>query len=39
VIAVDFGYTDVPVAELKPDRVVSAFSDLPEAISQVLSTG
>jgi phosphoglycolate phosphatase len=39
VIAVDFGYTDVPVAELKPDRVVSAFSDLPEAISQMLSTG
>src|SRR5690349_11628204 len=36
VIAVDFGYTDVPVAELKPDRVVSAFSDLPEAISQML---
>jgi phosphoglycolate phosphatase len=39
VIAVDFGYTDIPVAELKPDRVVSAFSDLPEAISRVLSTG
>jgi len=39
VIAVDFGYTDVPVAELKPDRVVSAFSELPGAISQLLSTG
>jgi len=39
VIAVDFGYTDIPVVELKPDRVVSAFSELPEAISQVLSTG
>lgn len=39
VIAVDFGYTEVPVAELKPDRVVSAFADLPEAISQMLSTG
>jgi len=39
VIAVDFGYTDVPVVELKPDRVVSAFSDLPEAISRMLSTG
>ena len=39
VIAVDFGYTDIPVAELKPDRVVSAFSELPEAISRVLSTG
>jgi phosphoglycolate phosphatase len=39
VIAVDFGYSDVPVAELKPDRVVSAFSKLPDAISLVLSTG
>ena len=39
VIAVDFGYSDVPVAELKPDRVVSAFSQLPETISRVLSTG
>jgi len=39
VIAVDFGYSDIPVAELKPDRVVSAFSTLPEAISRVLSTG
>jgi phosphoglycolate phosphatase len=39
VIAVDFGYSDVPVAELKPDRVVSAFSNLPKAISRVLSTG
>jgi phosphoglycolate phosphatase len=39
VIAVDFGYTDVPVAELKPDRVVSTFSELPEIIFRVLSTG
>jgi phosphoglycolate phosphatase len=39
VIAVDFGYTDIPVAELKPDRVVSAFWELPGAISRVLSTG
>jgi phosphoglycolate phosphatase len=39
VIAVDFGYTHVPVAELKPDRVVSAFSELPEIIFRVLSTG
>ena len=39
VIAVDFGYSDIPVAELKPDRVVSAFAELPEAIFRVLSTG
>ena len=25
VVAVDFGYTDVPVAELQPDRVISHF--------------
>jgi phosphoglycolate phosphatase len=39
VIAVDFGYTEIPVAELKPDRVVSAFADLPDTILQMLSTG
>jgi phosphoglycolate phosphatase len=39
VIAVDFGYTDVPVETLKPDRVVSAFAEVPQAISQTLSTG
>jgi phosphoglycolate phosphatase len=32
VIAVDFGYTEIPVALLKPDRVISHFGELPEAI-------
>ncbi|MBX9775948.1 MAG: phosphoglycolate phosphatase [Xanthobacteraceae bacterium] len=32
VIAVDFGYTDTPVAALAPDRVISRFADLPEAV-------
>jgi phosphoglycolate phosphatase len=32
VIAVDFGYTDVPVAELGPDRVISHFDQLYEAV-------
>jgi phosphoglycolate phosphatase len=36
VIAVDFGYTDVPVVRLDPDRVVSSFSGLPAAISELL---
>ncbi len=36
VIAVDFGYTDVPIESLHPDRVISAFSELPSAISQLL---
>ena|SRR5262245_39420683 len=39
VVAVDFGYSDVPVAALKPDRVVSAFSELPDVIFRMLSTG
>ena len=33
VVAVDFGYTDVPVATLGPDRVISAFAELPAAIA------
>ena len=36
VIAVDYGYTDVPVAELHPARVISAFSELPAVIFEVL---
>ncbi|MEH0072018.1 HAD hydrolase-like protein [Pannonibacter sp. Pt2-lr] len=32
VIAVDFGYASVPVADLSPDRVISAFADLAAAI-------
>jgi phosphoglycolate phosphatase len=31
VIAVDFGYTDRPVQEYNPDRVISHFDELPEA--------
>lgn len=32
IVAVDFGYSDVPVASLRPDRIISAFADLPAAI-------
>jgi phosphoglycolate phosphatase len=32
VIAVDFGYTDVPVDQLDPDRVISHFDALYEAV-------
>ena len=35
VVAVDFGYTDVPVATLKPDRVISSFAALPEAVADL----
>ena len=36
VIAVDYGYTDVPVAELGPDRVISHFDELMEACGALL---
>jgi phosphoglycolate phosphatase len=32
VVAVDFGYTDVPVATLDPDRVIASFAELPGVI-------
>jgi phosphoglycolate phosphatase len=32
VIAVDFGYSEIPVAELAPDQVVCSFEGLREAI-------
>jgi phosphoglycolate phosphatase len=35
VIAVDFGYTETPVAELGPDHVISHFDALPAAIRAV----
>jgi phosphoglycolate phosphatase len=38
VVAVDFGYTDVPVADLRPDRVISSFAELPTAILDLLQT-
>ncbi len=37
VVAVDFGYTDKPVAELGPDRVVSHFDDIDGAIDALLN--
>jgi phosphoglycolate phosphatase len=33
VIGVTFGYTEVPVAELKPDRVISHMRELPDAVA------
>lgn len=35
VIAVDFGYTPVPVSELGPDKVISHFDELAPAISEL----
>ncbi len=38
VIAVDFGYTPVPVAELGPDRVISHFDELAAAVAELART-
>jgi len=35
IIAVDFGYSEVPIASLRPDRLISAFTELPAAIAAV----
>jgi phosphoglycolate phosphatase len=37
VVAVDFGYTHVPVSALGPDRVISGFAQLPGAVRELLS--
>ncbi len=37
VIAVDFGYSETPVAALGPDRMVSSFAQLPEAVFALLA--
>ena len=37
VIAIDFGYADVPVATLGPDRIISSFAALPGAVADLAS--
>ncbi len=36
VVAVDFGYTEIPIGELSADRVISTFRDLPKAVLGLL---
>ncbi len=36
VIGVTFGYTDTPIAELKPDVVIDHFRDLPATVERLL---
>jgi phosphoglycolate phosphatase len=36
VIAVGFGYTDVPIADLKPDRLISHLRELPAAVEALM---
>jgi phosphoglycolate phosphatase len=35
VIAVDFGYTEVPIETLRPDRIISSFADLPAVVRDI----
>jgi phosphoglycolate phosphatase len=37
VVAVDFGYTETPVSQLRPDRIISRFEDLPAAIFDLVA--
>jgi phosphoglycolate phosphatase len=36
VIGVEFGYTDVPIADLKPDRLIGHMRDLPAAVEALI---
>ena len=38
VVAVDFGYTEVPIESLYPDRIISSYVDLPAAIGAVIGS-
>jgi phosphoglycolate phosphatase len=37
VIVVDFGYSERPIAEFGPDRIISHFSELPASVAEVSS--
>jgi phosphoglycolate phosphatase len=37
VVAVPFGYTDVPVESLEPDMVIQHFDELPAAVARVMA--
>src|SRR5262249_1632051 len=39
VIAVDYGYTESPVSELRPDRVIAGLGELPSAVFDLLDVG
>jgi phosphoglycolate phosphatase len=38
VIGVSFGYTDVPIADLKPDRLIGHMNELPGAVESLLKS-
>ena len=39
VIAVEYGYTESPVSELRPDRVIGDLGELPSAVFDLLDVG
>jgi phosphoglycolate phosphatase len=36
VIGVEFGYTEIPIADLKPDRLIGHFGELPAAVESLM---
>jgi phosphoglycolate phosphatase len=36
VIGVGFGYTDIPIADLKPDRLINHMNELPAAVESLM---
>ena len=36
VIGVEFGYTEIPIADLKPDRLIGHMRDLPAAVESLM---
>jgi phosphoglycolate phosphatase len=38
VVAVDFGYSETPVGELRPNRVIGTFDELPRAVFDLLGS-
>jgi phosphoglycolate phosphatase len=36
VIGVEFGYTEVPIADFKPDRLIGQMADLPAAVKSLI---
>ena len=37
IIGVEFGYTEVPIADLKPDRLIGHMRDLPAAVESLIA--
>lgn len=38
VIGVEFGYTEVPIADLKPDLLIGHMRDLPDAVERLMAS-